>query len=236
MSDEHSLDILGIKPVGKAVEKITAGTVDGAGAFLSRICLPAAEEFGLLLRDRVHNWRTQNLVAITRKAEQNLQSYAGLHASPRLVNRVVEEASWIDDSEVQEMWAGLLSSSCTETGDDDSNLLFIGLLSSLTKLEANILRFACERSSKSCGQNGLITVCNFEVSIEQLFDVAGVRDVQRLDRELDHLRVLGLLDGGFESPPRLDVVSLTPTTLAVHMYVRCQGTRISPAEYFGIPE
>jgi hypothetical protein len=115
MPDEYSLDVLGIRPVGKAVEKVTAGAVDGAGAFLSRICLPAAEEFGLLLRDRVHNWRTQNLLAITQKAEQNLQSSGdGVHASPRLVNRFLEEGSWVEDSEVQEMWAGLLSSSCTK--------------------------------------------------------------------------------------------------------------------------
>lgn len=32
---------------------LAQGAVDGAGAFLGRICLPAAEEFGLLLRDKV---------------------------------------------------------------------------------------------------------------------------------------------------------------------------------------
>jgi hypothetical protein len=39
------------KPVEEAVKIATKGAVDGVGAFLSRICLPAAEEFGLLCRD-----------------------------------------------------------------------------------------------------------------------------------------------------------------------------------------
>jgi hypothetical protein len=50
--ENKSLDILGIKPIGNAIESLTDGFVSGASAFLSRICLPAAEEFGLLLRDR----------------------------------------------------------------------------------------------------------------------------------------------------------------------------------------
>ena len=44
MSDDKSLDILGIKPVADSVNRLTRAAVDGASAFLSRICLPAAEE------------------------------------------------------------------------------------------------------------------------------------------------------------------------------------------------
>lgn len=50
---QHGLDVLGIKPVAEAVNTVTKGTVEGASAFLSRICLPAAEEFGFLLQDKV---------------------------------------------------------------------------------------------------------------------------------------------------------------------------------------
>ena len=56
-NQSQSLDVLGIKPVGEAITTAVKGTVDGAAAFLSRICLPAAEEFGLLLRDRVSHLR-----------------------------------------------------------------------------------------------------------------------------------------------------------------------------------
>jgi len=40
--------------LAEAINTVTTSVVGGAEAFLGRICLPAAEEFGLLLRDRVH--------------------------------------------------------------------------------------------------------------------------------------------------------------------------------------
>ncbi len=50
MKEDKSLEIMGVKPVSKAIEKATDKTVDGLGAFFGAICMPAAEEFGLLLR------------------------------------------------------------------------------------------------------------------------------------------------------------------------------------------
>lgn len=67
---DKSLDVLGIKPVAEAINTVTQATTAGAGAFLSRICLPAAEEFGLLLRDKVSAWRAKNALAITVQAEE----------------------------------------------------------------------------------------------------------------------------------------------------------------------
>jgi hypothetical protein len=178
-------------------------------------------------------------VAVTQKAEESLVtngSSASVHAPPRLINRIIEEASWIEDSEVQEMWAGPLATSCTDSGDDDSNLLFVNLLSGLTKLQAKILRYACENAAKELVPNGLIQATYFHISENQLTQLTAEHDIDRLDRELDHLRILGLLDlgaGGFSTSGDLSA-GLTPTALALHMYVRCQGARISSAEYFGL--
>jgi len=91
--------------------------VDGAGAFLGRICLPAAEEFGQLLRDRIKYWRAVNASKIAAMAEARLRALnAGksVQAHPRLVGAIIEQGSWTDDEEVQQMWAGLLASSCTQ--------------------------------------------------------------------------------------------------------------------------
>ncbi|MBC3966853.1 hypothetical protein, partial [Pseudomonas simiae] len=73
MSDDKSLDILGTKPLAKAVEKITDKSLDGIGAFFSAICMPAAAEFGLLLKDKVASFRKENLEAIANKAEEKIQ-------------------------------------------------------------------------------------------------------------------------------------------------------------------
>ena len=183
---KNSLDILGIKPVAEALKTVTKGAVDGASAFLSRICLPAAEEFGLLLKDRVHHWRAANLISITQIAERKMAASGatvGVHAHPRLVSSIIEQGTWIDDGEVQEMWSGLLVSSCTESGNDESNLLFVNLLSRLTTLQAKLLNYACKNIMKGCSVNGLIhTVGTLEVTMAQLSSIAEEPDLQRLDR------------------------------------------------------
>jgi len=148
--DSRSLDIFGVKPIAEAISKVTSAAVEGAQAFLSRICLPAAEEFGLLLRDRVRAWRAANIAAITQKAQERLEVEKApekVHAHPRLVFRIIAEGSWTDDQLLQDMWAGLLAASCSQSGQDDSDLIFVNLLSPLTRMEARVLRYACENAA-----------------------------------------------------------------------------------------
>lgn len=73
MEEDKSLDLMGIKPVSKAIEKAADKTVDGLGSFFGAICMPAAEEFGLLLRDKVADYRHKNLVNISNKAQEKIE-------------------------------------------------------------------------------------------------------------------------------------------------------------------
>ena len=127
MPEGNSLDLLGVRPISESLNTVTRGVVDGLSAFLSRICLPAAEEFGLLLKDKVSSWRAKNAIAIVDKAqaELNFKTNDKRHAHPILVSSIIENGSWSDCDEIQDMWAGLLASSCTESGGDESNLIFI---------------------------------------------------------------------------------------------------------------
>jgi hypothetical protein len=102
-------DLLGIAPVGRAVERVTESVFSGAEALLGRVCLPAAEEFGLLLRDKVGKWRRENALATVAKAKDMLEVAPSekRHAPPRLVMGNLNRASWTDNEEVQKMWAGL---------------------------------------------------------------------------------------------------------------------------------
>ncbi len=239
MSDEKStgLDVLGIKPIAEAINKVTAGAVDGAAAILSRICLPAAEEIGKYWCDRMAQRRLLNFIDFTKRLDKKMSEYKmpeGLHAHPRLVYQIVEQASFVDDSVVQDMWAGLLASACTLTGDDDSNLLFTDLLSRMTKLQARMLDYACKNAQKEFMATGLVVASYLQVSLDELRRIADETDVSRLDRELDSLTSMGLIDsrrGGFDQHS-IRYAGLTPTALALHMYVRCQGSRESPADYF----
>jgi hypothetical protein len=235
-------DPLGARAAGRALEKVTEAAIAGVGAVLKPVCVPAAEEYGLLLRDKVSAWRAGNLIAMMKKLEQKLADNKvpeGTPAHPRVVRAIIEQSSWIDDAFLQEMWAGLLASSITEAGDDDSNLVFTDLLGGLTRLQARVLKYACEKAEKRRSGIGLISAEVMHVSFDELYAVAQDKDVQRLDRELDRLRALGLLDegGGFAIHPLpylTNFVALTPTPLALHMYVRCSGSRASPVEFFGL--
>lgn len=229
-------DVLGIAPYGEAVNTLAKGAVEGASAFLKRICLPAAEEFGYLARDRVHAWRINNTARMLQKAEDKLGAgpASGKHAHPRLVCKAIHQSSWVDDDQVQDMWAGLLTSSCVEDGRDESNLIFMDLLSQLTSLEACVLDHSCNAATKKISLSGLVVAEGPQCSADQLLNRCSISDINRLDRELDHLRSLDLIHTGIPVDSVERLVDLTPTPLALYMYVRCQGSSLSPIDYFGL--
>ncbi len=142
MSDDKSLDVAGVKPLAKAIETITVKTVEGLGHFFGAICMPAATEFGLLLKDQVSAYRLKNLESIAEKTKARLKERtiaASGQTNPRLVKEVVEEASWCGDETIQSMWAGLLSvASGTDSVADDS-LVYTDILKRLTPFQAAFL-------------------------------------------------------------------------------------------------
>jgi hypothetical protein len=157
------------------------------------------------------------------------------HAPPRLIVESLNHASWADSEEVQQMWAGLLASSCSPDGRDDSNWIFINLLGQLTEMQAHILKTACETAPKVIHPDGFIAAEALHRTAEELTALTGCADVQRIDRELDHLRALGLMQrgfiSGFATQPLADI---QPSSLALHLYVRAEGSLQNPVEYFGL--
>ena len=149
-----------------------------------------------------------------------------------MLSSIIEHVSWTDDEDIQEMWSGLLTSSCTKDGKDDSNLIFINTLSQLTNLQVKILNFACNNAKKYASIAGWIGAEELTLTIEKLQEVSQIEDFHRLDRELDHLRALDLLDDGGFDPNSTDAI-ITPTPLALHLFVRCQGSFEDPIKYFG---
>lgn len=201
MPDEKkSVDILGVQPLAEAVKIATKGAVDGAAAFLSRICLPVAEEFGLLFKERVSHWRTCNLVAISEKTERILEKHGGvegMQVHPRIMNEIIEKGSWSAEDDVQSMWAGLLAWSCTPDGKDESTLVFVNLLGQLTSAQARLLNTVCESAEKKLSLDGLLYAHSVSLTPAELGELWRDTDLHRIDRELDHLHALELMRGGF---------------------------------------
>ena len=233
--DDKSLDILGIKPVATSIEKVTDGVVDAARAFLSRVCLPASEEFGLLLQDQIKSWRASRAAILAKKAEEKVRIQYGdtdVTVLPRIAHAVFENGSWEDDETVHDMWAGLLASACSERGVDDSNLVFIATLKQLSSLQVRVLRFAVETADKFVSRAGWPYAEHFECSAEKLREVCGTNDLIRIDREIDHLTSLDLLGEGFD--PDSEFLDLHPRPLAMSLYVRADGFPGTPIEYWNL--
>lgn len=235
---DKALDLTGMKPIADAANEVTERSLDAAESFLKTICRPAAEEFGLLLRDRVRYWRTRNAANIAQKAAINLKEQADenkKYAHPRIVAQIIEQGSWIEQEDIQEMWGGLLTSSCTPDGEDDSNLTFVDLLARLTASQARILDYVCANAEKSLSRGGWLTGTQLQVDVEDLLRIARIIDIHRLDRELDHLAALGLFafGSGFDLDSR--VAHLMPSALALQMYARCHGHSEDPISFYGLP-
>lgn len=225
-------DVLGVAPYDEALKIAVEKTAETAVQFFNAICLPAASEVGLLLRDKVRIWRARNLANIAVKAQPLVTVGADgvqLLAHPRIVAEVVEHGSWCEDEKLQDMWAGLLASSCTKDGKDECNLLFIDLLKRMTTNEARFLHAACERTRGGWG-------ANVELKDSEIAELFGTNDTEVVAYQLQHLSSLGLIRGmddrhAYVSPFHNHPAS--PKELGLHLYIRCKGSRQSPAEFFG---
>jgi hypothetical protein len=234
-----SLDLLGIKPKGDAANKTVEKSFQGIEGFLKSVCVPALDEVGLLLRDNVRNWRLNNILRILDKAKGKLQfenEELKIQAHPRVALAIIDNGSLNDNDEVQEMWAGLFASSCTKDRQEDENLIFVNLLKQLTVAEARILKYSSESARKIIYENGLIVGDHLTLECKALMEISGINEIHRLDRELDHLRSLELigssLTGGFNADDNNLVADISPTPLALNLYVKSQGHNTDPAFYW----
>lgn len=215
--------------------KITDATIDGVFSFLGKICMPAAEEAGLLLRDQLRAWRAGNMVRIIEKSKGLLDFDPitfELKASPRVIWKTLENGSWTEDEKLQNMWAGLLASSCTEDGRDESNLMYIDLLSRITPSEAHILNYIGQKCCRD--QDVLHYDITFQANNELIKKIPYLVDFDHLTRELNHLESLGLIKylHIFEFEGRVPYATMDTTKVALDLYVRCNGSSLPTKEYF----
>jgi hypothetical protein len=234
-------DIFGVKPYGEIGVELTKGIVAGASAFLSRICLPVAEEVGDWAREEVHHMRRRrrNAVRLAERARRMVEAahLGEVHAPPRLVSQVIEIGSWSEEEELQQMWAALLATACTPDGRDDSNMIYTDLLSRMTVPQVRLFNHVC----------GGVVHCQMwvdaflrggnmiqkDVTLQETMQFASPEDVRQqvaFMRAIGVLRDLGRLS--LLSPPKDCNVDVTPTRLALSMFMRCQGFRGTLEEFY----
>ncbi len=236
-------DVFGIRPIGEAGLLVTKATIDEVSSFLNVVCKPGLEELGFLIKDRVRQWRLNNILSVLEKAKGKLAfdgNELNLYANPRVGLSIMEGCSEVDDEELQDYWAGLFASSCTPEGKDDSNMVYVDLLRRMSSIEARLLDYACKNCKKIAYPNGLILADSFTVSFDNLVCISGINDKYRLDSELDHMRSIELLlhggpfaaGGGFTASDEHLDANLTPSPLALNLYYKTHSTGITPIEFW----
>lgn len=214
--------------------------IAGALAFLCRLCPTAEEELRRLMREGLSNYRVASAIEIALRAERLLAfgpNADKLRAPSNLAVRILEDGSWADAESTQQLWAGLLATSCTPSGRDDSNLVFISLLSQLTSPHVRILTAACTKASKFMSSMERLSSRPIVLSAPEMMQITGTRDLIRIHRDLEYLVDLGLLTTSVKSASfsPLEGTELTPTSLGLQLFARCHGHRGATEDFYGVP-
>lgn len=242
--DMEIRDVLGIEPIGQAGLELTRSAISGVSSFLSCVFKPGLEEIGYMARDEVRMWRLNNILRMLEKAKGKM-CYDGqelnLTANARVGISIMENCSDVEQEELQDMWAGLFVSSCTSDGRDDSNMNFVDLLRRMSSVEAKILDYACKNSRKIFFPNKLILAEELIIPYSRLVEISEIDDIYRLDCELDHMRSIELIaaGGGFSNGAGFSATDehldadITPSALALNLYLRTHSAGISPISFWG---
>lgn len=220
-------DIFGIGPYGESLKLVLEKSIDGIGVLLGKLCLPAAEEFGLMFRDKTRARRLQSLIQILDKANGKFDlssDLAGITVHPRILKELMESGTWCEDSLLQEMWAGLLVSSLEKGDAKGKNVLFLDSIKKITSIQAKILEFACKNCKVKLYESGLLMASKIQITHEDMVVLTGEDDLFQLDAEIDNLRAQELISsGGYDVRKSPLVAEFCPSAFALNLYAKTQG-------------
>lgn len=232
---------------------IARGVVD----FLGRICNPAADEFGLLLKDKVAAYRLKNFTSILGKAEEKISKKSEgdePEVHPRILYSIFENGAWADTDILQEMWAGLLTSSCFN-GVSDKNILYVDIMSKMSATEARLFEYVAKNSEwKISDATALPESFAIFPPVSDVLNVCEISGSDVLDEVLAHLKSLGVIyfeeypdiegytaslaadkyevnDDEFYNPRWGHALELSLTQIGCRLYLKAIGERLGLREY-----
>jgi hypothetical protein len=209
-------------------------------AFIRGIAPGAADRANWLLRRGLSSHRLEGALEVALHAQELLAlTYRGTHfqADPDLVLQILEHGSWPELDWIQHYWSGLLiSGGTTGTNSVTADLEFADLLSQLTTIQARIFAAACDGSSKHIDSYGTVCAKTFTRSADELASISGVHDRAHIERDIQQLSWLGLLEQTIKWKffSLIEEANITPTPLALKLYARCHAHRGGPASFYGM--
>lgn len=200
--------------------------------FMCRLCQSEAEEAIALLGGQLHEDRVESLVKIALAAEKMLAlepDFERRRAHPKLVVNILREGSWAPDELTIQLWTGLFVSSCVADEPDDSNQVFVDLLTHVAPGPARIFTYGCEQALSSARGAENSPPSPVVITPEELAAISGVSEVARNAASVTHLFNLGLVQKlpNFSSYSPIESFNIAPTSLAVELYKHCQGALVT---------
>jgi hypothetical protein len=213
--------------------------IAAAIAFIQRIAPAATAQAKLLFREGLSNFRLESAIEIALYAEELLSmepDNKAMRCDPAVVLRILDDGSWAEKEWIQHFWSALLATSCTANKPARADLRFPILLSQLTTIQARLFAGSCSRSNKIDGLRGSTSAEPLSCTAEELIQIAGTHDRVHIERDIQQLVELGLI----EQRPKwkffavIEKADITPTGLALELYARCHGHRGSSSEFYAV--
>lgn len=206
-------------------------------AFIQRLSPCATDQVRVLMRRGLSNFRLESAIEIALHAEELLafeRDGERSQTDPAVVLRILEDGSWAESVWIQHYWAGLLATACASGESAQSHLKLVSLLSQLTTIQARIFSGSCQLADKTVDQNGDVLVHPLTCSSAKLVQIADTHDRVHIERDIQHLTELGLIEKSVKWKffSLLDQAVITPTALSLELYVRCHGHRRGAREFF----
>lgn len=205
--------------------------------FLSSICPGEAQELRELFLIGLSNARAANAVEIVLEAELFLASHPGaelMRAEPKVMQRIIQDGSWVDEGWIRRLWAGLLTTYCTAGPKVNSDLDLVALFSPLTPVHVMLLKAACIRAKKSFSAGGAVSAQPLELRLQELQTITGIQSVGKLERDIHHLATVGLIEPAarIESMMAAREVTITPSALGLALFARWYGHRGAVEDFY----
>lgn len=195
---------------------------------LSRLCGAGANHAIQLFGGELDEARTETAVQISIEADKLLASEPGaasLRAHPEHVAHLIKFGSWSIGGLSKQLWAGLLATSCTPDGTDESNRQYVDLLVNVTPTQALIFVVACNKALEvmSADQDHPSTRITF--TPEEMKQLTGKTDLTRVATDIAYLFHSGLLDKNFDFTSYIPTENfdITPAGLGMEVYRKCKG-------------
>lgn len=202
--------------------------------FLYRLCPSRASEPIHVITGELDEFRTRSMLVIALAADKMLSATPeadGMCADPRIVASILTDGSWEHDDLTQQLWAGLLVSSCSLDGNDQSNKAFVELLVQVTTNQAHILVEACYRAIRqTAGEEAKIKPVI--ITPEEMIRVTGVYDLYRSATDVAYLHSYGLIENLFDFSTYgvKSSFDVTPTRLGMQLFKACRGHMLTNAD------